>query len=84
MLPVPVGTGITGQHLISSMPEVLMPLGLNASHEVGRYLNDSLPGLHGSCFTYLDDDHIGVFPHKPPPFISSDRACFHGAVSSIP
>lgn len=52
-----------------------MPLGLHASHEAGRYLNDSLPGLHGSCFTYLDDDHLGVFPHKPPPFISSDSQC---------
>lgn len=63
-----------------------MPLGLNAGHEVCIYLNDTLPGLHGSCFMYLDHDHLGVFPHKPPPFISSNtvRACFHGAISSIP
>lgn len=49
-----------------------MPLGLSVSHEVGRYLNDSLPSLRGFCFTYLHDDHLDVFPHNPPPFISSD------------
>lgn len=71
--PVPMGTGITGQQLILNTPGVLTPFGLSAGREVGRYLNNSLSGLQGSCFTHLDDDHhLGVFPHKLLPFISSD------------